>query len=342
MHLNQIAAGFLKQYSTQLAKTFGVEDVTKQFAVTAPMETKLRSALLESVEFLRMISTMPVDQLSGQVVKVGNYGIATGRKAGGRFTSDQGVGGFKYQLTETDSCSALPWALLSAWGNAGNQNEFMKKMNDNATHRFALDMLRVGFNGTSIAATSDPVANPLGEDVNKGWHQIVKEEAPEQIVTDPIYFNPDATEALKDGEYKTLDAIVTELKNTLIHPSLRNDPRLVVLVGSDLTATAQTKLMNQADKPSERVAAQQMDKNIGGMRAYTPPFFPGKRIAVTMLSNLHIYTQRGTSHRKSENVEDRKQYEDKYWRNEGYAIEEFEAYAAIDEANMNIGAAPAA
>ena len=100
--------------------------------------------------------------------------------------------------------------------------------------------------------------------------------------------------------------------------------------------------MNQADKPSERVAAQQMDKNIGGMRAYTPPFFPGKRIVVTMLSNLHIYTQRGTSHRKSENVEDRKQYEDKYWRNEGYAIEEFEAYAAIDEANMNIGAAPAA
>lgn len=336
MQLNQIAAGFLKQYSTQLAKTFGVEDVTKQFAVTAPMETKLRSALLESVEFLRMITTMPVDQLSGQVVKVGNYGIATGRKAGGRFTSDQDVDGFKYQLTETDSCSALTWALLSAWGNAGNQNEFMKKMKDNATQRFALDMLRVGFNGTSIAATSDPVANPLGQDVNKGWHQIVTEEAPDQIMTDPVYFDPDGA-----GDYKTLDAIVTELKNTLIHPSLRNDPRLVVLVGSDLTATAQTHMMNQADKPSEKVAAQQMDKNIGGLRAYTPPFFPGKRIVVTMLSNLHIYTQRNTSHRKSENVEDRKQYEDKYWRNEGYAIEEFEAYAAIDESAMNIGPNPA-
>ncbi|MEH6729713.1 MAG: phage major capsid protein, P2 family [Pseudoalteromonas distincta] len=336
MQLNQTAAGFLKHYSTQLAKAFGVEDVTKQFAVTAPMETKLRSALLESVEFLRMITTMPVDQLSGQVVKVGNYGIATGRKAGGRFTSDQDVDGFKYQLTETDSCSALTWALLSAWGNAGNQNEFMKKMQANATQRFALDMLRVGFNGTSIAATSDPVANPLGQDVNKGWHQIVTEEAPDQIMTDPVYFDPDGA-----GDYKTLDAIVTELKNTLIHPSLRNDPRLVVLVGSDLTATAQTHMMNQADKPSEKVAAQQMDKNIGGLRAYTPPFFPGKRIVVTMLSNLHIYTQRNTSHRKSENVEDRKQYEDKYWRNEGYAIEEFEAYAAIDESAMNIGPNPA-
>jgi P2 family phage major capsid protein len=340
MHLNQTAAGFIKTYSTQLAKTFGVGDASHKFAISDPMETKLRAALLESVEFLRMITTMQVDQIKGQVVKVGNYGIATGRKAGGRFTSEQGVDGNTYELTETDSCSATTWALLSTWANAGNLNEFMKLINQNSTLRFALDMLRVGFNGVSAAATSDPIANPNGEDVNKGWHQIVKEKAPDQIMTDPIYFNPDATQALKDGEYKTLDAIVTELKNTFIHPSLRNDPRLVVLVGSDLTATAQTHMMNQADKPSEKVAAQQMDKNIGGMRAYTPPFFPGKRIAVTILSNLHIYTQKGTAHRKAKDEEDRKQYENSYWRNEGYAIEEFEAYAAVDESAMNIGAAP--
>ena len=35
-------------------------------------------------------------------------------------------------------------------------------------------------------------------------------------MTDAIYFNPDATGPLKDGEYKTLDAIVTEIKLTLI------------------------------------------------------------------------------------------------------------------------------
>ncbi|WP_193051100.1 phage major capsid protein, P2 family [Pseudoalteromonas undina] len=336
MHLNQTAAGFLKTYSTQVAKSFGVEDASHKFAISDPMETKLRAALLESVEFLRMITTMPVDQIKGQVVKVGNYGIATGRKAGGRFTSSQDVGGNDFELTETDSCSATTWALLSTWANAGNLNQFMKLINENATLRFALDMLRVGFNGVSAAATSDPIANPNGEDVNKGWHQIVKEKAAAQIVTDPIFFDPAG-----GGDYKTLDAIVTELKNTLIHPSLRNDPRLVVLVGNDLTAEAQTHMMNQADKPSEKVAAQQMDKNIGGMRAYTPPFFPGKRIAVTILSNLHIYTQKGTAHRKAKDEEDRKQYENSYWRNEGYAVEEFEAYAAVDEAAVTIGPNPA-
>jgi P2 family phage major capsid protein len=335
MQLNTQASTFLQEFAAQLSKSYGVETVNKQFNITGPQETKLKAALLESVEFLSMITTMEVDQIKGQVVKVGNYSIATGRKGGARFVTSQDVNGHTYELTETDSCAALTWALLSVWANAGNQNQFMKLMNENATERFALDMLRVGFNGTSIAANSDPVANPLGEDVNKGWHQIVTEKAAGQIMTDPLYFDVDGA-----GDYKTLDAIATELKNTLIHPALRNDPRLVVLVGSDLIAASQTHMMNAADKPTEKVAAQEMNKSIGGMRAYTPPFFPGKRIVVTMLSNLHIYTQRGTKQRKSENVEDRKQYEDKYWRNEGYAIEEFEAYAAVDEGALIIGPRP--
>ncbi|GGI82182.1 major capsid protein [Shewanella hanedai] len=341
MNLTPLAKTQLIAYCANMAKSYGVDDVSQQFSVTEPMERQLKAALLESVRFLALITTMDVDQIKGEVVKVGNYGIATGRKKNGRFFSDQGVDGHSYELVETDSCAVVTWATLAVWANSGTANQFMQLMSNNATVRFALDLLRIGFNGTSIAIDSDPVANPMGEDVNKGWHQIVKEKAPDQIVTDEIYFNPDAEGVLKEGEYKTLDAIVTELKNSLIHTSLRNDPRLVVLVGSDLTATAQTKMMNLADKPTERVAAQKMDQNIGGLPAYTPPFFPGKRITVTLLSNLHIYTQRGTRHRKSENVEDRKQHEDKYWRQEGYAIEEFEGYASIDEANMNIGAAPA-
>lgn len=342
MNLSKTALAGALAYSAAMAKAYEVADVTKQFAVTSPMETRLRAAMLESVEFLSMITTMDVEQIKGQVVSVGSTAIASGRNANGRFTAGQTVDGNTYELVETDSCAFVTWATMAAWANSGNTNEFMKLMSQNATRRFALDVLRVGFNGVSVAATTDPAANPLGQDVNKGWHQLVKENAPDQVVTDAIYFNPDATGALKDGEYKTLDAIVTEIKNTLIPEQYRSDPRLVVLVGSDLTAAAQTKLMNQADKPTERVAAQMMDKSIGGLKAYTPPFFPGKRLVVTMLSNLHCYTQRGTRQRKSENVEDRKRWEDKYWRFEGYAVEDYLAYAAVDEAAMNIGAAPVA
>ncbi|MEN3159579.1 phage major capsid protein, P2 family [Alkalimonas sp. NCh-2] len=340
MQLTKLALSCALAYSASLAKAYETTDPSQQFAVTSPMETRLRAAMLDSVEFLGLITAMDVDQIKGQVVDVGSNVIATGRSSSGRFTSEQDVDGNTYELVETDSCAFVTWATMAAWANAGNEKQFMQLMSQNATKRFALDVLRVGFNGVSIAANTNPTTNPLGQDVNKGWHQLVKEKAPDQVVTDAIYFNPDATGELAEGEYKTLDAIVTEIKNTLIPEQFRTDPRLVVLVGSDLTAAAQTKLMNQADKPSERVAAQMMDKSIGGLKAYTPPFFPGKRLVVTMLSNLHVYTQRGTRQRKSENVEDRKRWEDKYWRFEGYAVEEYTAYGAIDEAAMNIGPAP--
>ncbi|MCL1050376.1 phage major capsid protein, P2 family [Shewanella abyssi] len=341
--LNEAAAKLLPQYSAGIAKAYGVADASKQFNVSAPLEIKLRGALLESVDFLGMITALQVDQLQGQVVKVGDYGIATGRKTDGRFSSGQSIQASTYALTETDSVAALKWSLLSTWANSGNPKQFLTLMKSNATKRFALDMIRIGFNGKSIAVgDTDPEANPNGEDVNKGWHQLVKDNAPDQVMGEAIYFNPDAdVQALKSNEYKTLDAIVTDLRLSLIHSSMRNDPRLVVLVGSDLVAAAQIKMMNLADKPTEKVAAQQMDKSIGGLKAYTPPFFPGKRIVVTPLSNLHLYTQKNTSSRKSENSEDRKQHEDKYWRNEGYAIEEYEAYAAVDEELMTIGAQPA-
>jgi P2 family phage major capsid protein len=340
MNLSKIALACVLSYSSAMAKAYETADASKQFAVTGPMETKLRAAILDSVEFLKLITCMDVDQIKGQVVSVGNTGIATGRSASGRFTTGQDVDGNEYELKETDSCAYVPWATLAVWANAGSEREFMRLMSENATMRFALDILRVGFNGTSAAATTNPATNPLGQDVNKGWHQLVKEKAPDQVMTDPIYFNPDETGVLAAGEYKTLDAIVTEIKLTLIPEQFRNDPRLVVLVGSDLIAAAQIKLMNQADKPSERVAAQMMDKSIGGLRAYTPPFFPGKRIVVTMLQNLHCYTQKGTRSRKSENVEDRKRWEDKYWRFEGYAVDEYLAYGAVDESAVNIGPAP--
>ncbi|WP_417762187.1 phage major capsid protein, P2 family [Shewanella sp.] len=341
MNMTAIARQCMNHYHKSIAHYYQVDNVSEQFAVTQVMDTKLRAAMLESVEFLGMITMLDVDQMKGQVVSVGSYNIATGRNASGRFTSGQSVDGNQYELVETDSCAYVTWAQMAAWANSGTQNQFASLMSANATNRFALDILRIGFNGTSVAATTDPVANPLGEDVNIGWHAHVKADAPEQVVTDDIYFNfelPVGTEP-KAGEYRTIDAAVTELK-ALLHPSIRNDPRLRVLIGSDLVSASQSRLMNQANTPTEKVAAQQLDKNIGGLIALQPPFFPGKRLVVTIPTNLHYYKQKGTSSRMAENVQDRKRHEDKYWRMDGYVVEEYEAYAAIDEANVTIGAAP--
>lgn len=192
-------------------------------------------------------------------------------------------------------------------------------------------MLRIGFNGKSRAKTTDPTANPNGEDVNIGWHERMKTLLNgNQIMTDPVVLD-DA------GDYHSLDAMASDLINAKIPAQFRNDPRLVVLVGADLVAAEQYRLYQAADRPTEKIAAQLLGNTIAGRKAIIPPFMPGKRMVVTPLSNLHIYTQRNTRQRKAEFVDDRKQFENKYLRNEGYAVEVPELYAAIDESAVTIG-----
>ena len=135
--------------------------------------------------------------------------------------------------------------------------------------------------------------------------------------------------------------MASDLINTTIDPLFRQDPRLVVLVGTDLIAAAQAKLYSEATKPSEQIAAQKLAESIAGRKAYIPPFFPGKRMVVTTLDNLHLYTQRGTRNRKAEDNQDRKCFDNQYWRMEGYALGEHLAYGGFEEDDIVIGSDPA-
>lgn len=321
-----LASKYLNEYSVALGQAAGVIDVTKSFAIAAPMETKLRGAIQQSDSFLKLISMIPVDQITGQVVDVGIGAILTGRKKDGRFSAKLGKGGNTYTLVETDSGAAITWVELTQWANAGNQGQFIKLMNEAITRNFALDMLRIGFNGTHAAETTDPILHSLGQDVNKGWVTIVKEKAPAQVIAAATL---DSTGKTKDS-YKNLDSLVNDLVGNVIDESLQGDPNLVVCVGRDLVSAESHRLLESADSPTEHKAAQSLAKTIDGRKAYTPPFFPPKAIWVTTLSNLQILTQKGTQWRKSRNEEDRKQFESSYLRMEGYAVGNLDKFAAIE------------
>ncbi|MGY4028446.1 phage major capsid protein, P2 family [Aeromonas rivuli] len=332
----------LNHYNALLAQAFGVSEtaLAKQFSVSEPMEMVLRSAILESTSFLGLITCLDVDQLTGQVVQVGASALHTGRKMDGRFRRKLGVDGNKFSLTETDSCVRLDWSTLCTWANAGNPGQFVQLVSEFTNQAFALDMLRVGFNGTHIADDSDPVKYPLGEDVNKGWQQLAREwNGGSQVVKAPVgdklYFDPDGA-----GDFKTLDEMASDLINATINPLYRTDPRLVVLVGTDLVAAAQAKLYSEATKPTEQIAAQQLAKSIAGRPAYIPPYFPANGMWVTTLANLHLYTQRNTRKRKAADNDDTKGFENQYWRQEGYAIGDYEAFGSLEEADVVIGARP--
>lgn len=340
--LNVQAEQALQKYREQLAKAYGLPaaSLDKQFSVTGPVETKLRQALLDSVEFLKLITYLDVDQIRGQVVQVGVGGLYTGRVQNGRFSASVGVDGNTYDLVETDSCASLDWGTLTTWANSGSEGEFMRLVNDFSNKSFALDMLRIGWNGVSVATTTDPETYPLGEDINKGWHQLAREwNGGSQIIKaaagDKIYFDPEG-----DGDYITLDQMASDIIHTTIDPAFQNDPRLVVLVGTDLVAAAQAKIYSEAHHPTEQIAAQSLAKSIAGRKAYIPPYFPANRMVVTTLDNLHIYTQRGTRKREAKDNQETKSFNNRYWRMDGYALPEYKAYGGIEENDVVIGPRP--
>ncbi|RTP98379.1 phage major capsid protein, P2 family [Enterobacter sp. WCHEn045836] len=324
--LSHEAQVMLHNFTVQLAKSYGAKSTKQFFSITPPMDTKLRKAILHSEEFLTLINTMQVRNLTGQVVATGNPGLFTGRKKDGRFSRKMGNTGNTYSLAETDSGSYLDYETLTSWANAGEEGEFFSQIQEFSNRSFALDILRVGFNGVEVAETTDPEANPNGEDVNIGWHQIVKVRSPEQIVSDEVILDRVGTGA----DFVSLDAAASDLRYTQIAEPFRNHPDLVVLVSPDLIAADTTSMMNRIDRPSEKFAAQLINREIAGMKAYTPPFMPEGRLIVTPLWNLHLYNQVGTGQRKAEWVDDRKRFENNYLRMEGYAVEHDEIYAAFD------------
>lgn len=329
MQLTPKAEQMLRNFSAGLAKANGQVDTKRFFSLTNPKETQLRNALLASSEFLRLLpNVLDVDQITGQVVTTGQIGIYTGRKKDGRFSREMGVDGNEYKLVETDSGSYLAYSLLVTWANSGSEDEFFQRIQANSNEQFALDMLRVAFNGVSVAETTDPEQNPNGEDVNIGWHKIVKDRSEEQIITG------DVTIGGANADFMGLDAAVTDLVHTCIYEPYRNDPRLVVLASADLIGADVTTLMNKIDRPTEKVAAQLIGRQIAGRTVYTPPFMPSGRLIVTTLDNLHIYTQQGTRKRKAEWNDDRKRFENNYLRMEGYAVEHDELYAAYDKITL--------
>lgn len=328
--LNVLSTDYMEKYCAAVAKVSGVISARHQFSLTPPIETKLRQAIVHSIAFLGMVSVLPVDQIKGQVVDIGVDSLLTGRVKGGRFRGELGMESNTYELTKTDSCGIIPWELMTQWANAGTSGEFMKMMNSAITRAFALDILRVGFHGISIETPTDPQKNPLGQDINKGWLTIVEEKAAAQVIPSAIL---DPSGKTKDS-YKNLDSMVNDLLKTTIHEVHQQHPDIVVLIGGDLVAAEQHRLLELANSPTEHKAAQSLAKTIAGKVAYTPPFFPADQIWLTTLKNLQVLQQKGTQWRKARNEEDRAQFENSWLRMEGYAIGDFNKFAAIKQVDI--------
>lgn len=184
----------------------------------------------------------------------------------------------------------------------------------------------IGWNGTSRVATSNRVANPLLQDVAKGWIQKQKDNAPGRVMT-----QIGSTGKIQIGDaidaahgYKNLDALVMDIVGNMIDPWHRKDTDLVVIMSDDMLADKYFPLVNKVQDNSEKISADMIisQMRVGGKPAVTVPHFPSGKIVVTALKNLSIYIQEGSRRRIIRDNPARNQVEDFQSSNDDFVVED--------------------
>ncbi len=317
--------GYLNRVYAAVNATVG-----EQFDVEPSVQQRLYEKAVENgAWFLGMINVETVEQIKGDKVGLSVPGLVTKRtntdkkERQTRSVVGESKRGYECQFTEVDV--HITYSKLDKWRNRTPQNygEMYSKM-----YRDALtnDRIRIGWHGVSIATETDPVKNPNGEDVNKGWIQKVRDEAPEQIDEEGVTYGHE------NADFRNLDVVVESAKQ-MIPEFLRDDSQLVAFISSDLMAANRLlTLAGHGDKPSEKLLVDE-NRVVGvfaGLKAITPPFFPAGTVLVTYPENLSIYLQEGSLRRSIKDKPERNRVEDYNSENVDYVVEETQAIAVIN------------
>lgn len=345
-------------YTQQIGKLNNVADPSRQFEVLPSVAQTLRAKLKTSSDFLSKINIIPVVAQEGDKVGVGVKGTIASRTdtrtkdREPRYPGD--LDETRYRCEKTDFDTLVRYETLDAWAHQPN---FQTLLRDAIISAKAVDIITIGFNGVKVAKDTDPVAYPLLQDVNKGWLQHIREDAPERhaaggdlkpetreggVVTVPGAIYVGAGEVGVEVDYVNIDAMVFA-GIELLHENYREDTDLVVIVGRALVNDKYFSIVNASgDKATEQLARDVLlsDKKIGGLTAVRVPKFPNSAILITTLANLSVYEQIGTERRKIEDNAKRDQIENYESVNHAYVVEDMGKAVLIE--NIVMGKAPAA
>lgn len=307
----------------QLAKLNGIPKVTQKFTVAPTIQQKLEDKIQLSSAFLQKINIHLVLEQSGSAVGLGiSRPIAsrtntdtTDRQATDPTSMDERF----YFCRKTDFDTAIKYQKLDQWAKF---KDFYARFSGQIHKRQALDRIMIGFNGTSIAATTDIVANPKLQDVNKGWLQKMREENAARVMSSGATVGKITIGAT--GDYHNVDALVMDLTNEMIDEVHQDNPDLVVLCNRRTVSDKYFPLVNKEQENSEKLAADIIisQKRMGNLPVYAVPFFPENAILVTTFDNLSIYVQEGSRRRTVVDNAKRDQIENYESSNEDYYIED--------------------
>lgn len=316
-------------YIAHLAQLNGVIDATTKFSVEPSIEQKLEDRIQQSADFLKAVNVVPVDQQSGEVLGLGvTAPVASRTNTNTKDREPRSVHSLTkrdYFCRQTNFDTFVRYQELDIWAKFP---DFQTRIRDHVVRQIARDRLMIGFNGTSAAADTDLVANPLLQDVNIGWLQHIRTEAPERVLAGV------KVGAAAGSDFRNADAAVFDAGNELLDEWYKEDSDIVAVMGRELLTDKYLGLLNAADSdaPTEKAALNTMlmTKAVGGRKAILVPFFPARSILLTKPSNLSIYWQTGTRRRQVEDQPKRDRIVDFQSVNEDYVIEDLGACALIE------------
>ena len=320
-------------YMAAIASLNSVPSAATSFSVDPSVQQTLETRMQESAGFLGMINVMGVAQQTGEKIGMGVSGPIASRTdtsgAAERVPRDvKDLASQGYATKQTNYDTAIRYAVLDAWAKFP---DFQTRLRDAIINQQALDRIMIGFNGASAAADTNLGTNPLLQDVNIGWLQHIRDEAPARYISEVVAASGAVTVGA-GGDYKNLDELVYEAVNTLIDPWHRESADLRVIIGRSLkTDHIQPQIANNP-LPTEREALARLIQRsqIGGVASLAVPFVPEGSILITIPKNLGIYYQDGARRRSVIDNPKKDRIENFESSNDAYVVEDFGAACLID------------
>lgn len=334
MHLANATRALINHYVSRVALANGVTigDIEKSFTASPSIQQTLWQKVQESSAFLQSINMPMVSELKGELIGMGVTGTIAGRTntdTTDRLGADPTtLDDRSYECKFTEFDTIIKWSKLDQWAKFPN---FQIMWANSVAQRIALDLIMIGWNGTSAATATNRTTNPLLQDVNIGWLQKQRTENAARVLDEGAVAGK-VTYGHASADYVTLDSLVYDVKNTLLPTWTKNDTSLIALTNSGLLHDKYFPLVNR-DQDAQNTLATDIilsTKRLGGLQAAEVPFFPDGTILITRLDNLSIYQQEGSNRRKIEDNPKRSRIEDYQSMNLAYVIEDLE-YAVLIE-----------
>lgn len=330
----------LELYMQRQAQLSGVtvSNLTKRYSVDPSVQQRLENAAKESTELTQKINVIGVDDQEGDKVLVDTTGpiARTNSSSDGvkrrNPVSAHELAARRYRCEQVNYDTFISYSQLDAWSAHA---DFQARVSQQIARQIALDRIMIGFNGTSHALISDFAANPLLQDVNTGWMEQIRKHAAARVMSDVTISTRDMdNKVTAKGQYGNPDALVQDVRSSLLDEWHKDAPDLVVLMGRDLFNTLRLPLINamSTTNPNTELMAGQLiisSRFIGGLPVYLAPFFPKDAMLITSFSNLSIYFQKGSLRRLMKEEPEYNRIATYQSMNDAYVVEDYGKSALI-------------